>query len=180
MDTNSSVISLQTSLEPRHRRIKALKLDTSAPIKDSALTLVGRVIRVTLDVFKPLEKESIFDFSSGEEQVLTVTAPNVTASFLVSLIVLFASFNPGKQLVLHRPILHKLTAPALGEILQGSIVFHSLSRERRPPYSQRVDRHGRPFRERLPLLNKGAPQKNKLTLDGRPLLKMLMGNALRQ
>ncbi|WZZ71623.1 hypothetical protein YC2023_082993 [Brassica napus] len=70
MDTNSSVISLQTSLEPRHRRIKALKLDTSAPIKDSALTLVGRVIRVTLDVFKPLEKESIFDFSSGEEQVI--------------------------------------------------------------------------------------------------------------
>lgn len=39
-------------------------------LEDYSITKSAVKIRVTLDVFKPLEKEIIFDFSSGEEQII--------------------------------------------------------------------------------------------------------------
>lgn len=130
-------------------------------LEDYSITKSSVKIRLILDVFKPIEKEIIFDFSSGEELVLQLEYENLGRHCSECNSLLHESTRYPERVT--TPVISTSRNP------QGGL---GLPKERLPPppaerqtseYSQRVDRHGRPFGERLPLINRGAPLRNKLT-----------------
>lgn len=134
-------------------------------LDDYSITKTSVKIRVSLDVFKPLEKEVLFDFSSGEELVLQLEYENLDRHCSECNSLLHDSMQCPM-----RKLLPEYVIPSEQTTHSHSRDAYTRERKHTPPpekrasdYSQRVDKHGRPFGERLPLSNRGGPLKNRLT-----------------
>lgn len=130
-------------------------------LEDYSITKTAVKFRLTLDVFKAIEKEIFFDFSSGEELVLQLEYENLDrhCSICKSLL------HEALQCTEHRTLPEPPTSahPQTTAERPRERTHAQPTREKQKNFSQRLDRHGRPFGERPPQANRGAPLRNKLT-----------------
>lgn len=127
-------------------------------LDDYSITKTSIKMRISLDAFKALEKEVLFDFSSGEELVLQLQYANL-----------------GKHCSECHSILHEGTHCSLRKSIPAVVATDTQShrarsegrgdttRDKPPDFSHRVDRHGRPYGDRLPPINRGVPLRNKFS-----------------
>lgn len=141
-----------------------ISLDLSI-LEDYSITKFSIKIRISLDVFKSLEKEILFDFDSGEELVVQLEYENLDCHCSECNSLLHGSIQwplCSSQSTLAATIAQPTHSRSRAVSTREQEHTH-VSKERVSSYSQRVNRHGIPFAEKLPLLNRGAPLRNKLT-----------------
>lgn len=116
-------------------------------------------VRLTLDAFNPLVKEIVVDFSSGEELVVPLEYEHLDLHCTNC----FALTHSSSQCPLLEPHISLATAS------HPRAAAESSHREALPaapqPFNQRVDRHRRPFGDRVQPAARGNPLRNKLTPD---------------
>lgn len=130
-------------------------------LDDYSITKSAIKIRVLLDTFKPLLKEAVIEFSSGEDVVVELEYEKLDRHCTICNSLSHLDPLCSQRVVEDRPA--EPTQPKEPRRNQPSKVReeyrHNTSSQSKtvsenappPPFSQRVDRYRRPFGERLPL-----------------------------
>ena len=140
-------------------------------LEDYSITKSAVKIRVLMDAFKPLVKEAAVDFSSGEDIVVDLDYEKLDLHCLkcnrlshkTALCPLQVEEAP---LVPPRSTPPRSSQPTTPQERSRKNNYPQPAEVTVRPtsFSQRVDRHGRPFGDRLPLPpSRGIPLRNKLT-----------------
>lgn len=160
-------------------------VDTIAPelghLEDYDITNLSARIRILLDAFEPITLESIVDFSTGEEVPITFEYERIANYCIVCNRLTHTSRNCNMRTSHQRLAPHNESNidEGYGEPLVGRRNSSQVDRQSlnsRPPHAarassrdnesfyQRVDRHGRPFGERITSeASRVQPLKNKIT-----------------
>lgn len=129
-------------------------------------------IRVSVDALQPLTKEALIEFSTGEELPVTLEYEGLENHCNIC----FRLTHPPRECPLADPPARDSTR----EVHTRSSYKSTSPRQRNPqrqsehregkapmveePFHRRLDRHGRPFGERLPLpVSRSLPLRNKIT-----------------
>ncbi|WZY86451.1 hypothetical protein YC2023_032835 [Brassica napus] len=139
-------------------------------LEEYKITKTSARIRVSFDGLKPLPRSALVEFESGEELMVNFDYEDLGyhCSRCYSLSHLARSCPSaavGEQNAQRAPAVSRPQEQSLDSSLRTRDPRHSEA----DPFNQRVDRHGRPFGERIPLPEvRGRPLQNKIvpSLEG--------------
>ncbi|XP_009138599.2 uncharacterized protein LOC103862666 [Brassica rapa] len=139
-------------------------------LEEYKITKTSARIRVSFDGLKPLPRSALVEFESGEELMVNFDYEDLgyNCSRCYSLSHLARSCpsaTVGEQNAQRAPAVSRPQEQSLDSCLRTRDPRHSEA----DPFNQRVDRHGRPFGERIPLPEfRGRPLQNKIvpSLEG--------------
>lgn len=154
---------------------------------DYKISKTSAKVCVLIDALKPLLKESIIEFSTGEELPLTLEYEDLeyhcTTCFSLSHVARNCPMATG--VLRTSPSRSRSSLPSVFPPLhttEGNALYHQRSRDTSPhrqatatEFSKRLDRHGRPFGDRLalppirgrPITNKIIPHSDSMTMERR-------------
>lgn len=137
-------------------------------LDDFKISKTSARIRVLLDGLKPLTKKAVIDLASGEELPITLEYEDLQYNCSRCNMLTHLSRSCPLNNVPMRLSTASDTAPK-DSALKPPVDSHPRGTEyntapsQDPSFSQRVDRHGRPFGERVPLqATRGRPLANKI------------------
>lgn len=139
-------------------------------VEKTHISKTSAKMRILLDGLQPLTMEAAIDFDSGEEVLISLDYEDLkshcTSCFKLCHLTKDCPLLPPSREVPQnrRDALNYSSAPAVdGLIILPSQSPTTREHRRHEPFHQRVDRHGRPFGERVHLpTTRGRPLKNKL------------------
>ena len=137
-------------------------------LEDYDITKSSAKIRLSVNALEPLVKEALIEFAPGQELVVALEYENLELHFSVcfSLSHLASKCHTHNTSPQRAPATRSLNEPNIRQLEPRG--YHHTSPLKLPPreenFSQRVDRYGRPFGERIkPAQPRSQPLCNKLT-----------------
>ena len=124
-------------------------------LEDYKITKTAARIKISVDGLKPLIKETIIDFDSGEELPIYLEYEDLGYHC--------HTCNSLTHLARNCPTVQR-RLPTSGTVALEDSSENGTLLDKDDPYKARVDRHGKPFGERVPLPgNRAKPLQNKIT-----------------